>query len=173
MANNKTQQLLTPLELEAWSGFLVIHAAVARELDRRLAGRGTCLRVYDVLAVLDNAPDRRLRMKELARSLVLSPSRGTRVVGELEEAGHVAREPDPDDGRVIWASLTPAGVAALQEARAGHHEDVRELFTGQLDDEQLRELAGAWARLRPVFEEACERAEEACDEADAACDEDA
>lgn len=57
---------------------------------------------FDVLATLAVAPGRALRMQALAERVVLSFSRVSRLVSEMEGAGLVGREPDPDDGRGSW-----------------------------------------------------------------------
>ena len=66
---------LSPLELAAWRGFLRVHAELVRELDAELqAAHGLPLHEYEVLLTVDNASGGRLRMTELASS-VLQPER--------------------------------------------------------------------------------------------------
>ena len=91
----------------AWAALLRVHAAVVPKLERRLADTGLPLSWYDVLLVLNAAPGRRLRMTELGAQAVLSRERISRVVTELERAGLVRREPNPDDGRSSFAAVTP------------------------------------------------------------------
>ena len=101
---------LSPLELAAWRGLLRVHSALVAELDRELeVAHGLPLTHYEVLLYLDVAPDRQLRMTELASSVLLSQSGVTRLVDRLERAGLVVREPCPDDRRGLLASITPAG----------------------------------------------------------------
>ena len=73
---------------------------------------------YDVLLELNAAPGRRLRMQQLSDRVVLSRSRVSRVVDEMERAGLVRREPDPDDRRAAFAVITEDGRAALREGGA-------------------------------------------------------
>ena len=65
---------------------------------------------------LYGAPDRRMRMKELGEAAVLSRSRVSRVVDELERAGHLVRVPNPDDRRSSYAELTAQGRTAFKKA---------------------------------------------------------
>src|SRR5215210_2661172 len=93
----------------AWAALLRVHAAVVPKLAAELGSHGLPLSWYDVLLGLNSAPGRRLRMTELAGTAVLSRERISRVVGELEGAGLVRRESNPDDKRSSFAVLTTQG----------------------------------------------------------------
>ena len=151
---------MDPMELSVWSGLLSTYATVTRTLDRRLrAEHGMPFRVYDLLATLDMKRDGRLRMSTLAEHLVLSPSRLTRVVSELEDRGWLQRGADPDDARATQVALTRDGLAALRSARRTHHAVVRELFLDRLPDRDLGALARIWERAGtrdPMLDEALE-----------------
>ena len=141
---------LSPLETAAWAGFLTTHAALVRELDRELeAQHGLPLTQYEVLLHLDRAPDQRLRMSELARSVLLSQSGVTRLVDRLVARGLVVRAPCAEDRRVLWAQLTEEGGRRLAEARPSHLAGVRARFLDRFDEEELRALAAAWERFGP------------------------
>jgi DNA-binding MarR family transcriptional regulator len=141
---------LNERELAAWRGFLRVHASLVRDLDRELEeAHGLPLTHYEVLLYLANAPDNRLRMSDLASSVLLSQSGVTRLVDRLERAGHVARMPCPEDRRVLWARLTDAGRARLEEARPTHLAGIRARFLAHFDDAELEELAAGWERVQP------------------------
>lgn len=141
---------LSSLELAAWRGFLRVHAALVRELDRELdLAHDLPLSHYEVLLYLDNAPHHRLRMSELASSVLLSQSGITRLVDRLEREGLVERVPCADDRRGLWAILTDAGRSRLAEARPTHLAGVRARFLEHFGDEELQALGDAWERLRP------------------------
>jgi DNA-binding MarR family transcriptional regulator len=141
---------LSDREIAAWRGFLRVHAALIRELDRELeAAHGMPLTHYEVLVYLWHAPDERLRMSDLAQSVLLSQSGITRLVDRLEKAGLVAREQCPSDRRVLWAGLTDTGRARLLEARPTHLADVRARFLDHFDESELEQLAAFWERLKP------------------------
>src|SRR5262245_14784197 len=94
----------------AWAALLRVHAALVPALDQELqATHGLPITWYDVLLELNAAPQRRLTMGELGAVAVVSRSRVSRVVDELVRAGLVAREPNPDDRRSAFATITPAG----------------------------------------------------------------
>jgi DNA-binding MarR family transcriptional regulator len=145
---------LSPLELAAWRGFIRVHAALVRELDRELElEHGLPLTHYEVLLHLDNAPEHRLRMSELASSVLLSQSGITRLVDRMEREGLVERVPCPADRRGLWAILTDAGRSLLAEARPTHLAGVRARFLEHFGDEELRALSDAWERVRPGITE--------------------
>lgn len=141
---------LTGEELAAWRGLLRVQSALFRELDAELsAAHDLPLRSYEVLLLLHDAPGRRLRMTDLSRSVLLSPSGLTRLVDRLERDGLVARERCPEDGRGFFAVFTEAGDRRLQAARATHLAGVRRLFLDRLSPADLRRLAGCWERIVP------------------------
>lgn len=139
---------LSTLELTAWRGLLRTQAWLERELDRELLdAESLSLSSYEVLLRLAQADGRRMRMRDIADSLLISRSGLTGIVSELERRGYVSREPTPGDGRGIQAALTKTGLAAFRKAHRVHLAGVRELFLRHLSDEQLRQLAGAWTAI--------------------------
>lgn len=139
---------LTELELAAWAGLLRAHSKVTRQLDRELAAEsGLSLAQYDVLITLAHAPDRRLRMTELADSVLLSRSGLTRLVDRLERDGLLDRRSCPTDARGTFAVLTSAGLARLRAASVVHLRGVREHVTGRLTRSQQQSLLDATSRL--------------------------
>lgn len=139
---------LDQLELHAWRGFLRAHAEIVGHLDEELqTEHGLALTSYEVLLHLAEAPGKRLRMSELATSLLLSQSGVTRLVDRLERDGLVRRERCEEDGRGFFAVLTPAGLARFEAARPTHLAGVRRRFLDQLSDGEQRSLRTAWKRL--------------------------
>ncbi len=143
-------QPLTPLELAAWRGLLRVHSALVRQLDAELvAAHDLPLRSYEVLLHLEEAPGHRLRMIELSRSVLLSPSGVSRLVDRLEADGLVCRRRCELDARGYWTELTEAGLVKLRAARVTHLAGVRRLFLAKLSEADLRRLAALWERLQP------------------------
>jgi DNA-binding MarR family transcriptional regulator len=136
-------------ELRAWRGFLETHTRLVRELDEELrAAHDLPLSSYDVLTTLESAPERRLRMRELADAILLSRSGLTRLVDRLERDGLVAREECRDDARGSFAHLTDAGLAALREARTTHQAGVRRRFLDRLAPGEREALGQVWDRIQ-------------------------
>ena len=124
-----------------WRTFLRAHAHAIRELERELPNEtGMPLGWYDVLLTLAEAPDRRLRMAELADRVLLSRSGLTRLIDRLQAEGLVRREPSPDDARGTFTVLTADGVARLREAVPVHLAGIRKHWLAHFSDDELREL---------------------------------
>ena len=132
--------------MDAWRSFLRAHAKVTRCLEAELlAEQRLSLGAYDVLAELAAAPDRCLRMAELAEAVLLSRSGVTRLVDRLERAGLVARERVDGDGRGVVARLTAAGANRLGTASRTHLAGVVRHFVELLSEQDLATL-GTLAR---------------------------
>src|ERR1700751_2086581 len=98
---------LTSQEPAAWRGLLEAHALLTRQLDAQMhAEHGLSLSAYEGLMFLDDAPDHRMRMSELADRVLLSRSGCTRLVDRLVEQGYVTRCAAASDGRGLYARLT-------------------------------------------------------------------
>jgi DNA-binding MarR family transcriptional regulator len=133
----------------AWYGFLRAHVDLTRRLDAELRSQaGMALAEYDVLVTLAGAGRDGLRMGELARQVVLSPSGITRLVERLERTGLVARE--AVNRRVVRATLTAEGRAALARAAPVHLAGVQAGFLDHIDEEEAAALAALWRRIGPA-----------------------
>src|SRR5919109_1330762 len=133
---------LTAEELGAWRGLLRVHSALVKALDAELtAEHDLPLTSYEVLIYLQAAPERRLRMAELADSVLLSRSGMTRLVDRLERDGLLERDLCTDDGRGCYAVLTEKGAEVLATARPTHLEGVRERFLRHFSPDEMRLLS--------------------------------
>lgn len=125
-------------ELVTWRSFLRAHARITRALEAELiAEQRLSLASYDVLVQLAEAPERCLRMTELAEAVLLSRSGVTRVVDRLERAGLVSRSRVENDGRGVAAQLTAAGLNRLRRASGTHLDGVVRHFAVRLEAEDL------------------------------------
>lgn len=145
---NHASAQLDETEIAAWRGLLRVHARLIRELSLELEQvHGLPLSSYEVLLVLANAPDERMRMAELADSVLLSPSGITRLVDRLVSDGLVGKARCVRDRRGWYAVLTDEGRDRLCEARATHLAGVRRRYHDQLSADEQEQLAAIWARL--------------------------
>lgn len=102
---------------------------------------------YDVLAHLDMAGGR-LRLSELASSIVPSPSGLSKLLDRMEASELIRRDPDPHDARSTFATITPRGRALVKKARASHHELLQQTFGKALDDRDVADLTRIMGRIR-------------------------
>jgi DNA-binding MarR family transcriptional regulator len=131
-------------EMAAWHAFIRAHARVVRLLESELeAEQGLSLPAYEVLAHLSEAPENRLRMSDLAAVSVLTPSGLTRVVDRLVREGYVERARCEADARVVYAVVTEAGVARVQQAYPTHLSGVRRHLVDRLSAAQLAAIRDA------------------------------
>ncbi len=141
---------LAPVELRAWRGLLKVHASLVKRLDAQLeAEHGLPLSSYEVLLQLDGAQERRMRMHDIASSVLLSRSGLTRLVDRLERDGYVERRSCQHDARGAFAVLTDAGRTKLAEARATHLAGVRALFLAHFSESELEVLGRLMERVLP------------------------
>jgi DNA-binding MarR family transcriptional regulator len=135
-------------ELRAWRGLLRVHAQLSKALDAQLdAAHGLPLTSYEVLMYLSDAEGGRMRMHDLASSVLLSRSGLTRLVDRLERDGYLQRCSCAHDARGAFAVLTPAGREKLEAARETHLAGVRELFLSHFSEDELDRLGDAWDRV--------------------------
>src|SRR5215208_6079862 len=131
-----------------WRTFLTAHAAAIERIERDLAEEGLMpLSWYDVLLALYEAPERKLRMHELARAILVTRGGLTRLVARIEKAGLLRREPDPADGRGLFAVLNDEGLEALRRTWPSYARGIAEHFGRHLSDEEARVLIEALERV--------------------------
>ncbi len=139
--------------ITVWRTFLRTHGSVIRQLERDLlAATGMPLSWYDVLLQLAEAPQRRLRMAELADRVLLSRSGLTRLVDRLQAEGLVTREPYPGDARGLYTVLTQAGFDRLRAAAPTHLAGIQEHWLSRFTDGELHMLHDLLGRLDADFD---------------------
>src|SRR5579875_3548271 len=137
-----TPRWLSPAQQRAWRAYLESTKVLFDALDRQLQRESDIPHAfYEVLVRLSEAPERSLRMSELADVTLSSRSRLSHAVARLEERGWVVRRDCETDRRGQIATLTDDGYAVLQAAAPGHVASVRRFVVDGLTDEQLAELA--------------------------------
>lgn len=142
------------VQREAWRLFLQTHARVLARLEEDLERQtGLPLSWYDVLAHLRSAPDRRLRLQDLARSVVISKSGLTRRIDRMEEAGLVRRCGCQEDKRGAFAVLTDEGARAVERAMPVHLADVERHVLRHLTDTEAEVLIAAFGRILTSVDE--------------------
>ena len=156
MAQNATSQApkwLNSTEMKAWRGYIVSSRRLLEALDIDLAGHDLSLADYEILAQLSDAPDRRMRMSELADVAMLSRSRLSHRMKVMETAGWIKRESCPSDKRGSFAVMTPKGWKAIIAAAPDHVESVRHRFIDHLSKADQRVLASLFEKVGSALRE--------------------
>jgi DNA-binding MarR family transcriptional regulator len=148
----KTKQTGGPVErlereraaLALWAELTSATGAVrARLADLLDAEVGLLPEEADLLVLLGEAPEHRLRMADVSASLQLSKSGVTRLVDRLAGRGLVVRAACPKDRRVVYAGLTEEGGQAAAAAAPVIAAGVARQFAGWFSDADLDELTAA------------------------------
>ena len=133
---------------DTWRLFLETFALVMRNLERRIKeDQAIPATWFDVLLHLHEAPENRLRIGELAGSLVLTPSNATRLFDRLEQAGYLRREATPEDRRGAYIVMTQEGQAAFMRTLPGNRSRVEEVFLKHLNTKDFQDLYRALSRV--------------------------
>ena len=126
---------------------LLAQSRALRAIERDLEQAGTIsLQWYDVLLELNAVPDG-LRMQDLALRTVVSRTRVSRIVAELEEHRLVERAIDPGDARASVATITAAGRQELRRAAPVYLAGIDAHFNRYLTVPQRTAVASALQRV--------------------------
>ncbi|MEU6811868.1 MarR family transcriptional regulator [Streptomyces sp. NPDC046831] len=132
---------LTADEQRIWRSYLHATTLLEDHLDRQLQRDAGMPHIYyGLLVQLAEAPDRRLRMTELAMNAKITRSRLSHAVARLERNGWVRREDCPSDKRGQFAVLTEEGREVLRRTAPGHVAAVRQALFERLSPEQQKSL---------------------------------
>ncbi|MFI5697369.1 MarR family winged helix-turn-helix transcriptional regulator [Kribbella sp. NPDC051586] len=108
----------TNADVREWRELLARHADLTCALDRALqVGHSLGMSEYEVLERLAELPERSAKVATIAKSVHLSQSALSRVIGRLEVAGLVERHMCPEDRRAINVRLTDEGLQLQGEAQ--------------------------------------------------------
>jgi len=138
---------LSPTEMAAWRRYIVASRRLLEALDTDLDQHDLSMADYEILAQLSDAPERRMRMAELAEIAMLSRSRLSHRMKVMEDAGWVRREACPDDKRGFFAVMTTKGWKAIVAAAPDHVASVRNRFVDKLSKADQIVLAEIFERV--------------------------
>ena len=138
---------LNAAEMKAWRRYIIASRRLLEALDDDLAAHDISMSDYEVLAQLSEAPERRMRMSELADVAMISRSRLSHRIKVMEKAGWVKREACPIDKRGYFAVMTAKGWKAIVAAAPDHVASVRERFLDALDKGDQKVLAEIFERV--------------------------
>lgn len=148
-------------QLDAWRRYYVSFWRISAAIEADLVAAGLpSLSWYDALYQLYCAPERRLRMSDLARGAMLSRSGLTRLVDKLEDEKLIERHTCPEDGRGQHAQLTDKGVECLRRIWPVYRAGIAKYFGAQMNDAEAKQLATVFRRIVAVLDPAMDEAKE-------------
>jgi len=139
---------LDAAEQQAWRAYLDATRLLIQVLDRQLEDdAGISFTDYELLVLLSEAADRRMRMRDLANAALSTRSGMTRAVTRLERTGWVRRVECEEDRRGMFAELTASGLAKLTATAPGHVAAVRARVFDKLTPAEWKQLGATCAHL--------------------------
>ena len=127
---------LSSEEQRSWRSWLTMNRLLSDVLERELkAAVGFGLPEYEILVHLSEAPQRRVRMADLAHRTLTSRSRLSHQIDRMERAGWVVRERCEEDQRGQWAIMTPSGLDVIERAAPVHATGVRDHLVDVLGED--------------------------------------
>ncbi|MCP2167152.1 DNA-binding transcriptional regulator, MarR family [Goodfellowiella coeruleoviolacea] len=136
-------------EQRMWRQWMGLNAELLATLNRETqADAGLSNADYQVLVVLTDSAEGRIRVSELAAALQWERSRVSHHVARMEKRDLVSRRGCPDDGRGAFVRITETGRAAIERAAPGHVRTVRRLVFDALSADEVAQLGEIFHRLR-------------------------
>ena len=142
---------LNEQEQRMWRGFQRMWRNIDRSLERDLTDRtGLSAADFSVLVPLSEAPDRRLRARDLGRFLDWDRSRLSHQIRRMEQRELLTRSNCPTDARGTFIELTKHGWEMIQQAAPGHLQAVRAHFFDVLTDADVVALDDISRRVNDI-----------------------
>ncbi len=121
-----------------------LNAAVGRQLNQDW---GMSTPDFQVLVRLSESADGRVRIVELADTLLWERSRLSHHLTRMQKRDLILRQDCPDDRRGAFAVLTTTGRKLLEQAAPGHAALVRQLVFDPLSEADLATIDALSASL--------------------------
>ncbi len=138
---------LNSAEMKAWLGFVSASSNLLNLIARDLEPFGIDGGDYQLLAMLSEAPDQKLKMCDLAERLRLSRSGLTRRMDGVLKAKYVSQVRDNQDGRVIFAHLTKKGFDFIKKVAPHHLESVRSRMIDLLSPTEIHAFGSGFEKI--------------------------
>ena len=150
MSTPSSTRWLSSGQQKVWRAWLDAVARIDSHLDEVLRPFGLDLGEYEILVRLSEAPERRMRMSDLADAARQSRSRLTHTVARMEKKGLLHRVPCANDRRGVIAILTDEGFDLLETAAPAHVDSVREVLVDVVDPADFEALGRAMDAVNKV-----------------------
>lgn len=134
-------------EMKAWRSFITTTLDLLRTIEKDLEPFGLDFGDYQLLVMLSEAPEHRLKLSDLASTLRLSRSGLTRRMEGVVATKLVNRERDAADGRATYAVLTTKGLSLLKRAAPSHVASVRTHMIDLLTTAEIKAIGTAFTKI--------------------------
>jgi len=138
---------LNSAEMKAWRGFVSTSSDLLNLIARDLEPFGIDGGDYQLLAMLSEAPDQKLKMCDLAERLRLSRSGLTRRMDGVLKAKYVSQVRDNQDGRVVFAHITKKGFDFIKKVAPHHLESVRSRMIDLLSPAEIHAFGSGFEKI--------------------------
>ncbi len=146
-AKKSEPRWLAPKELKAWRAYIQTSRTLWEVMENDLDSHNLSLADYEILVLLSEAPDRQIRMSELAESALISKSRLSHRIKAMEKSGWVTRRVCEEDKRGYFAVMSEKGWKAIVKAAPDHMESIRTRFLDHLTAKDQEDLARIFERV--------------------------
>ncbi|GII34353.1 MarR family winged helix-turn-helix transcriptional regulator [Planotetraspora mira] len=146
-APRTTSAVISQPEQDGWFGLIYAQAAMRSRIEAVLMERHRLsFSAFEILCRLKDLEPQPVR--SLASELVtVSPTRASRLVQDLIDAGHLVRGANQADGRISLISLTEEGRRYIQIVARTFEESIKQFFVDVLDADDIAALARIWRKL--------------------------
>lgn len=134
--------------MAAWESLFRAQVTVMRTLSADFPHRDISFTEYDVLFNLSRQPERRLRLRDLNRHILLTQPSVSRLVDRLVAQGLLDKERDPGDARGAVIHMTDAGYELYRKVATQHAASIARIVGGALDADELERLTEICEKLR-------------------------
>jgi DNA-binding MarR family transcriptional regulator len=136
-------------QLGAYFALMEVSSLLQYAVEEHLRAAGDLSWVqFQILARLNDAPEGKLRMTDLADAVVYSRSGLTYQAGLLDKRGLITRSPSPDDERSVLVTVTDAGRALVARVLPEHADRVHSLLFDPMADGDIGALSEVLGRVR-------------------------
>jgi DNA-binding MarR family transcriptional regulator len=123
--------------MRAWRSFVRAKAEIRRAIHRELRECGLTGAQLSILRLLAESGSDGVKLNEISQRLCVTSGNVTGLIDRLEEAGHLARVPHPEDRRTTLAVLTPAGLDLFEHIYPSHVARIKDLMSALTAQEQV------------------------------------
>ena len=140
-------------EMKAWRSYITTSVDLMKALEADVSPYGITMGDYQLLAMISEAPDSRLRLCDLADQLRLTRGGLTRRMDGVLSQGLVRRVQDDRDRRVAFAELTAKGWTLLKKIAPLHLASVRRLMIDHLSRAEIKAIGSAFGKIEANLRE--------------------